>query len=292
LRRSSASGGRQTPDQTIDLPLRKVTWLEPSWTPNEPLSIPALGIAYRVLNRVDEVQPGSPASQVGLQSGDVIAQAEFILPKSSTIKEIKPIEFGQEGQHNWPSFIEQIQALPSGTEIRLTYNRGDQTRDVTLTPESTVGRFVPERGFRFEPIQRIRLANSFGEQLSLGYNETANSLTLVFRFLQKLGTGQVPATSLGGPVLIAQAAGYSAFEGIGKLLVFLTMLSANLAVINFLPIPLLDGGHIVFLTYEGLRGRPASERFVVAMHTVGFVFIISLMIFVLSLDFGIIPRNL
>ena len=182
--------------------------------------------------------------------------------------------------------------LSSGTEIRLTYNRGDQTRDVTLTPESTVGRFVPERGFRFEPIQRIRLAYSFGEQLSLGYNETANSLTLVFRFLQKLGTGQVPATSLGGPVLIAQAAGYSAFEGIGKLLVFLTMLSANLAVINFLPIPLLDGGHIVFLTYEGLRGRPASERFVVTMHTVGFVFIISLMVFVLSLDFGIIPRNL
>ncbi|MCH8840976.1 MAG: site-2 protease family protein [Planctomycetes bacterium] len=110
--------------------------------------------------------------------------------------------------------------------------------------------------------------------------------------MHKLGTGQVPATALGGPVMIAQAAGYSAFEGVGKLLVFLTMLSANLAVINFLPIPLLDGGHIVFLTYEGLRGRPASERFVVVLHTVGFVFIISLMVFVLSLDFGIIPRNL
>ena len=292
LRRSSVSGGRQTPDQTIDLPLRKVTWLEPSWTPNEPLSIPALGIAYRVLNRVDEVQPGSPASQAGLQSGDVITKAEFILPKSSIIKEIDPIEFGQKGKHNWPRFIEQIQILPSGTKIRLTYHRGDQTRDVTLAPESTVGKFVPERGFRFEPIQRIRLANSLGEQLSLGYNETVRSLTLVFRFMHKLGTGQVPATALGGPVMIAQAAGYSAFEGVGKLLVFLTMLSANLAVINFLPIPLLDGGHIVFLTYEGLRGRPASERFVVALHTVGFVFIISLMVFVLSLDFGIIPRNL
>ena len=114
---------------------------------------------------------------------------------------------------------------------------------------------------------------------------------MVFRFLQKLGT-QIPLTALGGPVTIAQAAGYSAFEGVGKLLVFLTMLSANLAVINFLPIPLLDGGHMVFLAYEGFRGRPASEKFVVALHTVGFVFIISLMLFVLGLDFGLIPRNI
>ena len=70
------------------------------------------------------------------------------------------------------------------------------------------------------------------------------------------------------------------------------MLSANLAVINFLPIPLLDGGHMVFLAYEGLRRRPASEKFVVALHTVGFVFIVSLMLFVIALDLHLIPRNL
>ena len=70
------------------------------------------------------------------------------------------------------------------------------------------------------------------------------------------------------------------------------MLSANLAVINFLPIPLLDGGHMVFLLWEGIRGKPAGEKFVVAMHTVGFVFIITLMLFVISLDLGLIERNL
>jgi regulator of sigma E protease len=63
-------------------------------------------------------------------------------------------------------------------------------------------------------------------------------------------------------------------------------------VINFMPIPLLDGGHMVFLTYEGIRGRPASEKFVVAMHTIGFVFIISLMLFVLSRDLGHNDRNM
>ena len=114
---------------------------------------------------------------------------------------------------------------------------------------------------------------------------------MVFRFLQKIG-GQVPVSALGGPVTIAKAAGYKAAEGMSSLLIFLTMLSANLAVLNLLPIPLLDGGHLVFLAYEGIRGRPANEKFVVAMHTVGFVFIVSLMLYVLALDLNLIPRNL
>ena len=97
---------------------------------------------------------------------------------------------------------------------------------------------------------------------------------------------------LGGPGTIAAAAGDSASEGMSSLLIFLTMLSANLAVINFLPIPLLDGGHMVFLAYEGLRGRPANEKFVVALHTVGFVFIISLMLFVIGLDIAIDSADL
>ena len=65
-----------------------------------------------------------------------------------------------------------------------------------------------------------------------------------------------------------------------------------LAVVNFLPIPLLDGGHMVFLAYEGIFRRPANERFVVAMHMIGFAFIISLMVFLIVLDRGWIPRNL
>ena len=110
-----------------------------------------------------------------------------------------------------------------------------------------------------------------------------DALTLVVRFLKKIGT-QVPATMLGGPGTIAAAAGGAASQGLSSLLIFLTMLSANLAVVNFLPIPLLDGGHMVFLAYEGLRGRPANERVVVALHTAGFVFIVGLMLFVIGLD--------
>jgi regulator of sigma E protease len=93
-------------------------------------------------------------------------------------------------------------------------------------------------------------------------------------------------------VTIAKAAGYSAAEGLSSLLVFLTMLSANLAVLNLMPIPLLDGGHLVFLAYEGIRGRPANEKFVIALHTAGFVLIVSLMLYVMALDLNLIPRDL
>ena len=155
--------------------------------------------------------------------------------------------------------------------MKLTYQRGKETKTTdALTPVAVDGYFVVERGLELRsgsaesasPIPGARRGKR-------GCEETIRSLGMVYRFLNKLGTGQVPVTALGGPVTIAKAAGFSAFEGVGKLLVFLTMLSANLAVINFLPIPLLDGGHMVFLGWEGLRGRPASERFVVALHTVG-----------------------
>lgn len=293
VRHSSSGSDEQSPDEEIDLPLRKVDWVESSVpVEGEPLSIPAMGIAMHVLNRVDEVVPDSPAAKAGLQNSDVITKAEFILPKSeSNDKSTKEIDFTEKDKQNWPSFILGMQNYV-GAKVKLTYQRGDKVEEVTLEPEPIAGQFLADRGFNLEPTQEIRIANSFQEQVELGWNETVRSLTLVYRFLNKLITGQVPATSLGGPVTIAQAAGYSAFEGVGKLLVFLTMLSANLAVINFLPIPLLDGGHMVFLAYEGLRGRPANERFVVALHTVGFVCIVSLMLFVLSLDFGFIERSL
>ncbi len=290
VRRASSGSDGQQPSEEIEIPLRKVTWEEPAIGSADPLSVPAIGLAYHVLNRVRYVERDTPAAKVGLQVGDVITQAQFKYADPDRDPS-EPLEFGADGKQRWPAFIELIQTLPADTKIELTFERKGETKSVTLMPALVDDEYAVSRGFYFMPVQRIVQAQTFGEQFQRGLQETTNSLTMVFRFLKKLG-GQVPLTALGGPVTIAKAAGYSAFEGVGKLLLFLTMLSANLAVINFLPIPLLDGGHMVFLAWEGIRGRPASERFVVALHTIGFVCIISLMVFVLGLDLGFIDRGM
>ena len=284
VRRASANDDGRLSTEELDIPLRKVDWLEVPRIANEPLSIPALGLAYRVLNRVDSALPGSPAAKAGLQRGDVILKAELIYPDKDE-KETISIEFTGKGQNSWPFLIQRIQDLPADAKIKLTFKRGKEEQVAEVIPQEVPGEFIASRGFVFQPVKRIRIAESFNEQVYLGWKETTRSLGMVLRFLSKLGT-QVPLTSLGGPFTIAKVAGYSAFEGVGKLLVFLTMLSANLAVINFLPIPLLDGGHMVFLTWEGIRGRPASERVIMAMQSAGFVFVILLMLFVITLDIG------
>ena len=89
---------------------------------------------------------------------------------------------------------------------------------------------------------------------------------------------------LGGPVLIARVAGSEAGEGIPRLLLFLTFLSANLAILNFLPIPVLDGGHMVFLAAEGVLGRPVPERIQMTLTFVGFCGLMALMVFVFTND--------
>ncbi|HEX6963877.1 MAG TPA: site-2 protease family protein [Lacipirellula sp.] len=288
LRRAAAEADGRQPAEEAQVALREVTTIEEPLTGDDPLSAPAAGLAYRVLSVVDRVEEGSPAAKAGLQADDVLLKAEAIYPDEVAEEfRARAIEFSQaekDDKAGWPAFMRSLQDLPEGAKVKLTYRRGDQTREATLAPVVDEGYHVADRGLLFEPLTRIRESQTWAEAASRGYEETTRSLTMVYRFLNKLGTGQVPVTMLGGPITIAQAAGFSAFEGVGKLLVFLTMLSANLAVINFLPIPLLDGGHMVFLAWEGIRGKPAGERFVVAMHTVGFVFIITLMLFVFSLD--------
>jgi regulator of sigma E protease len=84
-------------------------------------------------------------------------------------------------------------------------------------------------------------------------------------------------SALGGPGAIAVEANDAASKGFSPLLMFLTMLSANLAIINFLPIPALDGGHMVFLTYEAIFGKPADEEFEARMRLLGVLMLLGLM---------------
>jgi regulator of sigma E protease len=287
----------QGPPEPIEMAikLRDPSWFESSGFSERPMSAPALGICYRVLNRVDSVLPEGLAEKEDdrIFQNDQIESIEWVLndDASDRMKEAfeKGIELGDKNP-NWPAFMAALQRVPPDTQVKLKVKAGDKVREVVLTPYASTEWFVPERGLQLAPLQYVRVAENFGEAMALGAEETKDMLLLVYRFLQKLGS-QIPLTALGGPGAIAQGAWYSALDGFPSLLIFLTMLSANLAVVNFLPIPLLDGGHMVFLFLEAVLRRPVSEKIVVAFHTVGFVFIISLMLFVIALDIGIIPRG-
>ncbi|MCK4427740.1 MAG: site-2 protease family protein, partial [candidate division Zixibacteria bacterium] len=107
----------------------------------------------------------------------------------------------------------------------------------------------------------------------------------IIKFIIGLITGTVSIKLLGGPVLIAQVAGQAAKTGIVSLLSFMAFLSINLSLLNVLPIPALDGGHLLFLGIEKIRGKPLSLKQRVAMQQIGFAFLILLIIFVTYNDF-------
>jgi regulator of sigma E protease len=311
--RAGQPGQNQMLEERITL--REPGWIEEAAQPGTPVSIPALGVAYKVLNIVHETDKGSPAADAELNKdgkpagvprfalGDQIVSAAFKLPpaperadndatsdeekhtKRQDWSKLQPIPLSDE-QPNWPFLMDLLQHMPPGTKVLLQLSDG---RTTTLDAVNGDDWFYADRGLVFAFDVRMTKAHSFSEAVSLGGYEMVDGVLQVYAFLRRLGS-QVSIFMLGGPKSIAEAAGYAAYGGVSQLLIFLTLLSANLAVVNFLPIPLLDGGHMVFLALEGIMGRPVSERVVVAFHYLGFVFIITLMLFLLGLDFGIIPR--
>jgi regulator of sigma E protease len=247
-----------------------------------------LGIAYSVSNTLESVEPGSPADGK-LEPGDELTSASFPAPTEDEKKSKqlalpeKPIEFGAD-HHNWLLLHHALQVAPIGQKIELSWSRAGVKKSTALESAVSKDWFNPERGFRVETLSAIRQADAWSEALVLGLRETKESVWQIVTTVRKLATGQIPLTDLGGPGTIAAAAAISASEGITRFLIFLTFLSANLAVLNFLPIPILDGGHMMFLLYEGIRGKPASERMMMTLTYLGLIFILVLMVFVLGLD--------
>jgi regulator of sigma E protease len=272
----------------VPLTLRRVDWFEQPTRENNPLSIPELGIAYRVLNRVERVIAGSPAAQAGVQPGVIIKQAVIIPENEGKEKEQVKEKIGQseisfkfdEANPNWPRFFYFMQIYPPRSLVKLTL---DNEHSVELHVENAADWFDPDRGFILEPDASLVKAQSFVQAVNLGADETWESLTMVVRILSKMGT-QIPVKELSGPISIAEFAGRAAQQGPATLLLFLTLLSANLAVLNLLPIPILDGGHLIFLAYEGIRGKPADERVQVGLSILGLAFLVGLMLYVTKND--------
>lgn len=292
---------RGTSQKSIEIALRHVEWHEEPGIVNGAISAPALGIAYLVYPDIEAVHPGGPADKAGIKSGDRIVSVMHTPPKNvqddkdkSKTQEPKLSEalvFKEKGETDWPLLMDFLQtANPDGT-FEFKVASGDESSTVALQPITSEALFNADRGLIFELEYDLRVAEDLGEAARLGYRKTEDSLLMVYRFLQRLSEGDISPRMLGGPVTIATVAGQAAQEGLPSLLIFLTMLSANLAVVNFLPIPVLDGGHMVFLIWEGITGKPPNERVFVLLSYLGLAFILTLMLFVLGLDFGFISRR-
>ena len=238
----------------------------------------ALGIIPRgpqIESVLAEVQTDSAAQKAGLQAGDRIVKVD--------------------GQvlANWRTFAMQVRNNP-GKPIALEVERAGSSVDITLTPDSkSVGK-GKEQGFagvvpKVIPLpdeyKTIRQYGPFVAFYEAG-DKTWQLMKLTVNMLGKLITGDVKLNNLSGPISIAQGAGMSAEYGLVYYLMFLALISVNLGIVNLFPLPVLDGGHLVFLAIEKLKGGPVSERVQNFSYRIGAIVLVMVMGLALFNDFS------
>jgi regulator of sigma E protease len=251
------------------------------------LTIKHLGVAYDLEPEVSYIEPNSPAAAAGVQVGDVLGKlklkpnAEYA-DKISTRDGENTLTIGEDA--STVTVMDSLQSLPVDLEIILFLTRNGVVQEATVKTQESSQYFWYTRGISMQPLSREIVATSASQAFGFGLKETWRRLGEVVNFLRMLVTGRVPVDLLGGPLRIAQAASMQAEQGPSTLLIFLTLLSANLAVVNFLPIPALDGGHIMFLTAEAASGKPVNETWQIRLTIAGVLALLCLMAFVILND--------
>lgn len=214
--------------------------------------------------RVGGVEPGSPAGQAGIKAGDQI------------------LEIDGRAIEKW----EQLSAIIKGSRgkaLNLRLRRGDQEYRTTIQPVKKEGRnlFGEKQEVWVIGIASDVTIEKSNPLLAVGqaFYRTAEYSGLTLMALYKMIKGDVSPKNLGGPLLIAQMAGQQAREGIGQFFFFIAILSVNLGVLNLLPIPVLDGGHLLFFVIEALRGRPVGLKARERAQQIGIFILILVMIY-------------
>ena len=218
-------------------------------------------------NTIGSVNPGSPAETGGLEEGD------------------KVLAIGGVQVENWYNMVNMIRSSPN---VRLEFSlvRGGQELTRFVTPESVsegasdvgrIGATATQPEIVYADVGLIKAVQT-------GFRETVAVTGLILNSVKELFTAQVSPRELGSIFMIGQAAGQTARLGLEYYLQFVALFSVNLAILNLLPIPVLDGGHLMFLGIEAIRRKPLSLEMKLRFSQIGFFFLIAIMVLALSND--------
>ena len=220
------------------------------------------------------VSPQSAAMDAGLEVGDVITR----------IDETSVVLFDD---------LREIVGASDGRTLALEVWRDGETLNLALAPRR-VDLPLPEGGFETRWLigisggafyERERMSPGIGEALSIGVSQTGRVIETSLSGLYHVVAGAISTCTISGPVRIAQTSGEVASQGLADFIWFIAVLSTAIGLINLFPIPVLDGGHLIFHAWEAITGHPPSDRVLRVTMSVGLVVVLSFMAFALSNDF-------
>ncbi len=258
----------------VDKTLQLAGW---KFDPDKESPIGSLGIVPlggKVLPVVEAVVPSSASEKAGLQIGDHIKGVDG------------------EAITEWAQFVERVQQSPA-QPLQVTVERRGSEMTLTLTPDGkkVKGQLVGFVGLspQLVPLpDEYRTLLQYGPLQALwhGVQKTWSLITLTFDMIGKLIGGIVSLDNLSGPISIAKGAGSSADYGLVYFLGFLALISVNLGIINLFPLPVLDGGHLVYFLIEAITGKPVSEKIQEVGFRIGAAILMLLMGIALFNDFA------
>jgi regulator of sigma E protease len=219
--------------------------------------------------RVDTVTPGSAAAEAGFQPGDLVTAIDG-------------------GKIESFSDMQRIVSVSAGTPLRIEIDRGGVHQTVTATPMlrelkdnfgnvHRIGVLGISRSMSPEDVRTERIVPL--RAVGMGVSETCFVIDRTVAYIGGVFSGRESTDQLGGPIRIAQVSGQVATAGFVALLHLAAVLSVSIGLLNLFPIPLLDGGHLLFYAIEAARGRPLSDRAQEVGFRIGLALVLMLMIF-------------
>ena len=227
-----------------------------------------------VVPLVGELQQGGPAERAGFQTGDRVLAADGVA---------MPL---------WEDWVNYVRARP-GETIAVTLERDNNTLELELLPErvveegETFGRVGMGVALPAMPDSMVRqFQRGPVEALGASLARTGDLVVFTLNSIKKMIQGLISPKNLSGPITIAKVATASAKSGLESYISFLALLSISLGVINLLPIPVLDGGHLLYYTVELLAGRPVPEKIQALGYQLGLFLVLGIMMLALYNDFA------